>query len=81
MKARDEIENAGWVSIDNLMDLLSDVVYKFTDKTNVSPMEMRKYIDKQLDTIFDHSWQIKMRRTTDVYIHSYQGVVHIHIIL
>lgn len=77
MKARDEIENAGWVSIDNLMDLLSDVVYKFTDKTNVSPMEMRKYIDKQLDTIFDHSWQIKMRRTTDVYMHELSNDVRL----
>lgn len=77
MKARDEIENAGWVSIDNLMDLLSDVVYKFTDKTNVSPMEMRKYIDKQLDTIFDHSWQIKARRTTDVYMHELSNDVRL----
>lgn len=77
MKARDEIENAGWVSIDNLMDLLADVVYKFTDKTNVSPMEMRKYINKQLDTIFDHSWQIKTRRTTDVYMHELSNDVRL----
>lgn len=77
MKARDEIENAGWVSIDNLMDLLSDVVYKFTDKSDVSPMEMRKYIDKQLDTIFDHSWFIKVRRTMDVYMHELSNDVRL----
>ncbi len=77
MKARDEIENAGWVSIDNLMDLLSDVVYKFTDKTDVSPQEMRKYIDKELDTIFNHSWSIKTRRMADVYMHELSNDVRL----
>ena len=77
MKVRDEIENAGWTSIDNLMDLLADVVYKFTDKTDVSPMEMRKYINKQLDTIFDHSWKIKTRRATDVYMHELSNDVRL----
>lgn len=62
MKARDEIENAGWTSIDNLMDLLADVVYKFTDQSNITPTEMRKYIDKQLDTIESHAFSIKTRR-------------------
>ena len=62
MKARNEIEEAGWTSIDNLIDLLADVVYKFTDKTDVSTADIRKYIDAQLDTIEAHAFAIKTRR-------------------
>lgn len=77
MKAKDEIESAGWASIDNLVDLLADVVYKFTDKTDVSPETMRKYIEKQLDTIFDHAWFIKVRRAKDVQVHELSADVRL----
>lgn len=69
MNTRDQIEEAGWTSIDNLMDLLADVIYKFTDRSDVAPDDMRKYINAQLETITDKAWDIKLKN----YIKSLEG--------
>ena len=59
---RNEIEEQGWTSIDNLMDLLADVIYKFADRSDVTPDEMRKYITAQLETIINKAWDVKLRK-------------------
>ncbi len=61
MNTRNQIEEAGWTSIDNLMDLLADVIYKFTDRSDITPDEMKKYIEAQLETITDKAWDIKLK--------------------
>ena len=60
--SKNSIEEMGWVGIDNVMDLLEDNLLKFAEKTDVSPMYMRKYIDNELNTIMDKVWAVKIRR-------------------
>lgn len=60
--SKNSIEEMGWVGIDNIMDLLEDNLLKFAEKTDVSPMYMRKYIDNELNTIMDKVWAVKIRR-------------------
>lgn len=59
---KNEIEENGWVGIDNILDLLDDNIIKMSAMTDVMPNDMRKYIDAQLDTIINKAWEIKMRR-------------------
>ena len=60
--SKNSIEEMGWVGIDNIMDLLEDNLLKFAEKTDISPMYMRKYIDNELNTIMDKVWAVKIRR-------------------
>lgn len=60
--SKNSIEEMGWVGIDNIMDLLEDNLLKFAEKTDISPMHMRKYIDNELNTIMDKVWAVKIRR-------------------
>lgn len=65
--SRNSIEEMGWQGIDALMDLLEDNLIKFAEQTNISPMDMRKYIDAELNTIMEKVWAVKIRRA-DVYM-------------
>ena len=65
--SRNSIEEMGWQGIDALMDLLEDNLIKFAEQTNISPMDMRKYIDAELNTIMQKVWAVKIRRA-DVYM-------------
>ena len=65
--SRNSIEEMGWQGIDTLMDLLEDNLIKFAEQTNTSPMDMRKYIDAELNTIMEKVWAVKIRRA-DVYM-------------
>ena len=65
--SRNSIEEMGWQGIDTLMDLLEDNLVKFAEQTDTSPMDMRKYIDAELNTIMDKVWAVKIRRA-DVYM-------------
>ena len=65
--SRNSIEEMGWQGIDTLMDLLEDNLIKFAEQTDTSPMDMRKYIDAELNTIMDKVWAVKIRRA-DVYM-------------
>lgn len=65
--SRNSIEEMGWQGIDALMDLLEDNLIKFAEQTDISPMDMRKYIDAELNTIMDKVWAVKVRRA-DVYM-------------
>lgn len=65
--SRNSIEEMGWQGIDALMDLLEDNLIKFAEQTNISPMDMRKYIDAELNTIMEKVWAVKVRRA-DVYM-------------
>lgn len=60
--SKNSIEEMGWIGIDNIMDLLEDNLLKFAEKTDISPMYMRKYIDNELNTIMDKVWAVKIRR-------------------
>lgn len=64
--SRDSIEEMGWQGIDTLMDLMEDNLIKFAGQTNIMPNEMRKYIEKELDTIIEKAWTVKIRRA---YVH------------
>ena len=64
--SRDSIEEMGWQGIDALMDLMEDNLIKFAGQTNIMPNEMREYIEKELDTIIDKAWAVKIRRA---YVH------------
>ena len=65
--SRNSIEEMGWQGIDTLMGLLEDNLIKFAEQTNISPMDMRKYIDAELNTIMEKVWAVKVRRA-DVYM-------------
>jgi len=65
--SRNSIEEMGWQGIDTLMDLLEDNLIKFAEQTDTSPMDMRKYIDAELNTIMEKVWAVKIRRA-DVYM-------------
>lgn len=65
--SKNSIEEMGWQGIDALMDLLEDNLIKFAEQTNISPMDMRKYIDAELNTIMEKVWAVKVRRA-DVYM-------------
>jgi len=65
--SRNSIEEMGWQGIDALMDLLEDNLIKFAEQTDISPMDMRKYIDAELNTIMEKVWAVKIRRA-DVYM-------------
>jgi hypothetical protein len=65
--SRNSIEEMGWQGIDALMDLLEDNLIKFAEQTDTSPMDMRKYIDAELNTIMEKVWAVKIRRA-DVYM-------------
>ena len=65
--SKNSIEEMGWQGIDALMDLLEDNLIKFAEQTNISPMDMRKYIDAELNTIMEKVWAVKIRRA-DVYM-------------
>ena len=59
MNSRNEREGELWVSIDNLMDLLEDVIVKGADIRPVS--DIRKYIMAELDTILTKAHINKLR--------------------
>ena len=65
--SRNSIEEMGWQGIDTLMDLMEDNLLKFAEQTDTSPMDMRKYIDAELNTIMEKVWAVKIRRA-DVYM-------------
>lgn len=65
--SKNSIEEMGWQGIDTLMDLLEDNLIKFAEQTDTSPMDMRKYIDAELNTIMEKVWAVKIRRA-DVYM-------------
>ena len=65
--SRNSIEEMGWEGVRNLMDLLEDNLIKFAEQTDTSPMDMRKYIDAELNTIMEKVWAVKIRRA-DVYM-------------
>lgn len=65
--SRNSIEEMGWQGIDTLMDLMEDNLIKFAEQTDTSPMDMRKYIDAELNTIMEKVWAVKIRRA-DVYM-------------
>lgn len=57
--SRNEIEEGGWVGIDNIMELMKGNIIKFSTLTDVSPDRMRDYINAQLDTIINEAWDIQ----------------------
>lgn len=65
--SKNSIEEMGWQGIDTLMDLMEDNLLKFAEQTDTSPMDMRKYIDAELNTIMEKVWAVKVRRA-DVYM-------------
>lgn len=65
--SKNSIEEMGWQGIDTLMDLLEDNLIKFAEQTDTSPMDMRKYIDAEFNTIMEKVWAVKIRRA-DVYM-------------
>lgn len=65
--SKNSIEEMGWQGIDTLMDLLEDNLLKFAEETDTSPIDMRKYIDAELNTIMEKVWAVKIRRA-DVYM-------------
>lgn len=65
--SKNSIEEMGWQGIDTLMDLMEDNLLKFAEQTDTSPMDMRKYIDAELNTIMEKVWAVKIRRA-DVYM-------------
>lgn len=65
--SKNSIEEMGWQGIDTIMDLMEDNLLKFAEETDTSPMDMRKYIDAELNTIMEKVWAVKIRRA-DVYM-------------
>ena len=59
MNSRNEREGELWVSIDNLMDLLEEVIIKGADIRLVS--DIRYYIMAELDTILTKAHINKLR--------------------
>lgn len=59
MNSRNEIEERGWKGIDVIMDLLRENVVKFSLMTDIDPEQMRRYIDKELDTVIKDAWRAK----------------------
>lgn len=57
--SQNEIEEGGWVGIDNIMELMKGNIIKFSTLTDVSPDRMRDYINAQLDTIINEAWDIQ----------------------